>query len=193
MRIRARIATGSAGVRSRQQATTSDRAGRAGSLLAWGRCVRFQPTVKATVSNLVNYRVEVHDGGPADGSIRFLCSYQCAERFLAATHSDDDDLRRDAKRIKTSCVHCAWCSTLVAVPAGGCVMHGDDCPQYEPLATVRAGHAVLRLQRRSGRRLPDRAMSYLEETIGGHAVLGKMPALNDLVDRVWDLRIDWLP
>lgn len=151
------------------------------------------PTVKATVSNLVNYRVEVHDGGPASGSIRFLCSYECSERFLSATNTDDDELRRDPKRLKTSCVHCAWCSALVAVPIN-CVMHDDgDCPEFEPLTTVRAGHAVLRLQRKAGRRLPDRAMAYLEDTMGGHAVLGKSLTLDDLVARVWDVRVDWLP
>lgn len=149
------------------------------------------PTVKATVSNLVNYRVEVHDGGPADGSVRFLCSYACAERFLSATNTDDVELRRNPRRLKTSCAHCAWCSALVAVPVN-CVMHEDDCPEFEPLTTVRAAHAVLRLQRKAGRQLPDRAMSYLEDTIGGHAVLGKPLVLNDLVDRVWDVRVDWL-
>ena len=151
------------------------------------------PTVKATVSNLVNYRVEVRDGGPADGSVRFLCSYVCAERFLSATNTDDDELRRDPRRIATSCVHCAWCSALVAIPVSGCVMHDADCPEFEPFATVRAGHAVLRLQRKAGRQLPDRAMTYLEDTMGGHAVLGKSLTLNDLVDRVWDVRVDWLP
>lgn len=152
------------------------------------------PTVKATVSNLVNYRVKVHDGGPADGSTRFLCSYQCAERFLCATNTDDDDLRRDPRRIKTSCAHCAWCGQMVAVPINCVMCQDDDCPEFNPMTTVRAAVAVQRLQQRAGRRrLPDRAMQYLEDTMGGHMVIGKDLTLNDLVDRVWDLRVDWLP
>lgn len=144
------------------------------------------------MSNLVNYRVPVTTG-PGAGSIRFLCSYECSERFLTATNTPDEALERSPRRIKTSCVHCAWCGSVTGVPVGECVFHDDDCPDFDPMTTVKAAVAIQRLRRRvGGQMLTPRAMTYLEDTLGGHMVLGIQLPLDELVARVWDVRVDWM-
>ncbi|CAI9407754.1 hypothetical protein [Nocardioides sp. T2.26MG-1] len=141
------------------------------------------------MSDLLTYRVEY-----PDGSIRALCGVDCAETYVAVTGTPGRLLKSNPRRIKTSCMACASCGELVAKPpTGGCVMHPDgDCPDFHPLATIRALAAVQMLQERSRRFLPARGFEDLERTAEGLWAIGLEGTAERLAGKVWDLKAGWL-
>ena len=138
------------------------------------------------MSHEVTYRIE-----NPDGSVRFFCDSDCAQKFVEATGTPDRLLKADPRRLKTSCAGCGWCGVGVALPVGGCCLHGEDCPDFHPLTTMRAEIVVQRLQQRAGKPLPPRGFTYLEDAAGGFYLIGLEGTVEQLVDQVWDLRSDW--
>lgn len=143
--------------------------------------------VRAAVTDLVHHRLVA-----PDGSCRFACSEDCADRYLGSSPSRADYRYLTVEvRINGFCGHCGWCATRVVLP-DKCLRH-EDCPDFDPLVTLRMQRAVRELRRRSGCDLPPRAFEYLTMAAHGFRAAGVDGTAALLIDRVWDARVDWQP
>lgn len=141
--------------------------------------------VRAAVTDLVRHRIVT-----PDGSSRFACCEDCADRYLGSGSAvADQEYLTVEIRINGFCAHCGWCGERVVLPER-CIRH-QDCPDFDPVVTVRMERAVRELRRRSGGDLPPRAFEYLTMAAHGFRAAGVDGTAALLVDRVWDARVDW--
>lgn len=148
--------------------------------------------MRATVSNLVTHRLIT-----PSGVTRSFCGDPCRNRWLVANGARDHGATRDDTpvRVRQDCQQCAWCGLTIAVPID-CLRHpcgdGSVCPDYDVLATDTGGRAVRRLRQLAGRDLPDRCFDYLEKAAEcfRHDLVPCTAQM--LVERVMDVRADWL-
>jgi hypothetical protein len=129
-----------------------------------------------------------------DGVSRVYCGPACTDCWLGAVGTDASDLSfcPEPVRIQNSCAACSWCGETVAVPASGCRMHSDGCPDFDVMFTLHAQRAVVLLRRRTQGDVPSPAFDCLSRAARALRDSGVEVDAGLLADRVWDVRADWM-
>jgi hypothetical protein len=144
--------------------------------------------VPRTVSDIISTRLIT-----PDGVRRAFCDRLCCDRWrLSNTSVVDAELAEGERRVIGSCVSCAWCGELIAVPADRvCRWHEpDDCPEFEPMASYHVQYAVRQLRELVGGPLSPRGFKYLSDHAHALRDCGRLDA-RDLVKFMRDVQLDW--
>jgi hypothetical protein len=81
------------------------------------------------------------------------CSADHADELSIHLTITEPDSPQETRQVSpTSCAHCAWCGTLVAV-VEHCPIHADACPSRDVTARIHYTHAAAELAAR-GQRIP---------------------------------------